>query len=368
MKTLNFASLKESTSNFWHISKPYHALIFFIAGFLFDILTLEEVDDMLTLVSQVLYLVVAVGFFLISAEGKTLTSILPSHPLITKLSVWEEDIFHFALGALLNAFTLYFFKSGSLINSLIFLFFMSALLLLNEFRPAFLKHDLIPAILIHTCLISFTVILAPTLLGHMGTIPFCIGIFVYLALIALWLKIRKEKITIRPQIIIAGSLAVFFLGMYVFRIFPPVPLSLKKIGVYHKVEKVQIDGQTRYLTFTSSPWWKFWSDQSQPFEARPSDQVHVFTRIFAPGGFADTVYLEWWWKGAKGWMRTDRIPLTITGGRRDGFRGYAYKSNYDIGEWKVLITTSDGLEIGRTFFDIKKVEADHNVNLITHQF
>ena len=71
MKTLNFASLKESTSNFWHISKPYHALIFFIAGFLFDILTLEEVDDMLTLVSQVLYLLVAVGFFLINAEGKT---------------------------------------------------------------------------------------------------------------------------------------------------------------------------------------------------------------------------------------------------------------------------------------------------------
>ena len=360
--------IKQNFSRYWKITAPYHALIFFVAGFLFDIFTLEEVDDLLTLVSQVLYLLVAVGFFLINAEGKTLASMLPSHPLIRKFSAWEEDIFHFALGALLNAFTLYFFKSGTLINSLLFLFFLSILLLLNEFRPSFLKHDLIPAILIHTCLISFTVILAPTLIGHMGTIPFAIGIFFYVALISLWLKLRKENLSIKPQIKIATGLSIFFLAMYIFRIFPPVPLSLKKIGVYHNVEKVQMEGQTRYLTFTSSPWWKFWSDQSQPFEARPNDKIHVFTRIFAPGGFADTVYLEWWWKGAKGWLRTDRIPLTITGGRRDGFRGYAYKQNYDDGEWKVLITTSDGLEIGRTFFEVKKVSSDHEVNLISHQF
>ncbi len=360
--------LKKNFHKYWEITTPYHALIFFIAGFLFDILTLEEVDDILTLVTQVLYLLVAVGFFLINAEGKTLESLLPSHPIIKKFSAWEEDIFHFALGALLNAFTLYFFKSGTLINSLIFLFFLSVLLLLNEFRPAFLKHNLIPAILIHTCLISFTVILAPTLIGRMGAIPFAIGIFFYLALITLWLRLRQNNLSIKPQIKIAGALSIFFLAMYLFRIFPPVPLSLKKIGVYHKVEKVQMDGSTRYLTFTSSPWWKFWSDQSQPFEAKPGDQVHVFTRIFAPGGFADTVYLEWWWESSKGWMRTDRIPLTITGGRRDGFRGYAFKQNYDEGQWKVLITTSDGLEIGRTFFEINKVPADFEVNLISHQF
>lgn len=360
--------LKESTKKYWEVTRPYHAIIFFAAGFLFDILTLEEVDDMLTLVSQFMYLIVALGLFLLTSEGKGLSHILPSHSWAQKISEFEEDIFHFALGALLNAFTLYFFKSGTFLNSLIFLFFLSGLLLLNEFRPPFLKHDLIPAMLIHTCILSFSVILAPTLIGKMGTIPFAIGILIYLALVALWLKLRKDRLTIKPQIMIASGLSVFFLALYLFRIFPPVPLSLKKIGVYHKVEKVIMDGDTRYLTFTSSPWWKFWSDTSAPFQARPSDTPYVFTRIFAPGGFADTVYIEWWWLGPKDWIRTDRIPLTITGGRRDGFRGFAFKRNFDAGAWKVLITTSDGLEIGRTVFDIEKVPAETEITLNTHKF
>lgn len=361
-------NLKQNISHYWDISRPYHALIFFVAGFVFDILTLEEVDDMLTMVSQCLYLVVALGLFLLTTEGKSLTSVLPAHPWVSKLTEFEEDIFHFALGALLNAFTLYFFKSGTFLNSLIFLFFLSSLLLLNEFRPPFLKHDLIPAMLIHTCILSFSVILAPTLIGHMGTVPFAAGILIYLSMVGLWLRFRKDKFAVKPQVMIASGLSVFFLALYLFRIFPPVPLSLKKIGIYHKVEKVQTVDGTRYMTFSSNPWWKFWKDTSTPFEARTSDALHVFTRIFAPGGFADTVYVEWWWNGPRGWQRTDRIPLAITGGRRDGFRGYAYKNNYSEGMWKVLISTSDGLEIGRTVFEVEKVADDTQINLTSHQF
>lgn len=356
-------AIKQNIHKVWQDTAKYHTLAFFAAGFVFDILTLEEVDDMLTLFSQLLYLVIALGLFLLTTEGKTLSSILPKNNLVKKLSQWEEDIFHFALGALLNAFTLYFFKSGTFLNSMIFLVFLSGLLILNEFRPPFLKHDLIPAILIHTCLLSFSVILAPTLMGRMGTIPFALGIGFYLFIIWGWVKLRREKLIPRPQVIIAIALSTFFLAMYLFRVFPPVPLSLKKIGIYHKIEKVQTEEGTRYLAFTSAPWWAFWKDTSTPFLARPDDSIHVFTRVFAPAGFADTVHIEWWWQGPRGWMRTDRIPLTITGGRRDGFRGYAYKNNYDSGSWKVLITTSDGLEIGRTIFEVKEVAADYDLTL-----
>tara|TARA_R110000868_G_scaffold118569_4_gene314423 strand:+ start:3500 stop:4591 length:1092 start_codon:yes stop_codon:yes gene_type:complete len=356
-------SLKLKFKHLWQVTGPYHALIFFAAGFLFDIFTLEEVDDLLTMVSQLIYLVVATGLFLITVEGSTLKSFLPNKAWAHKVSEWEEDIFHFALGALLNAFTLYFFKSGTFFNSMIFLFFLSSLLLLNEFRPAFLKHDLIPAILLHTCFISFTVILAPTLLGKMGTLPFLLGVATYLLIIFAWIKLRRGRFVAKSQIIIATSLSVFFILMYVFRLFPPVPLSLKKIGIYHKIEKIETDQGTRYLAFTSSPWWNFWNETSTPYMARPGDALHVFTRVFAPAGFADTVFIEWWWKTPNKWLRSDRIPLTITGGRRDGFRGFAYKNNYDEGEWKVLITTSDGLEIGRTYFEVKKVDASYPITL-----
>src|SRR5690606_9966631 len=137
---------------------------------------------------------------------------------------------------------------------------------------------LIPAILIHTCGLSFSDILALTLIGHMGASPLALGIGLYLGLVYLWLHLRKGKSLFKPQIKIPGALSIFFLLMYLFRVFPPVPLSLKKIGVYHQVEKMQLDGETRYMTFTSTPWWKFWHDSSTPFLARPHDAIYVFTR------------------------------------------------------------------------------------------
>ena len=361
-------SIKKFITPIWQKSAPYHALAFFAAGFIFDVLTLEEVDDFITILSQILYLVVALGLFLLAIEGRKLNEFLPQTNWANKIAQFEEDIFHFALGALLNAFTLYFFKSGTFLNSLIFLFFLTGLLLLNEFRPSFLKHELIPSILIHTCLVSFFVILAPTVLGKMGTLPFILGLMLYGLLIAGWLKWRKNKLLVKPQIIIAACLSVFFLSMYLFRIFPPVPLSLKKIGIYHKVEKIMTPEGTRYMAFSSAPWWAFWKETSTPFEARPGDQLHVFTRVFAPAGFADTIYIEWWRYEKDEWRRSDRIPLPITGGRRDGFRGYSYKNNYAPGRWKVLISTSDGLEIGRTIFEVESVSADTEIQLNSEMY
>lgn len=344
----------QEISRYWHQTERYHTLIFFVGGFLFDVFTLEEVDDLFTLISQMIYLAVAVGLFLLHSEGQTLSSFLPQRSWVQKIVEWEEEIFHFTLGALLNAFLLYFFKSSSFLNSLIIVSFLSILLWLNEFRPKFMKTDWVPALLVHTCILSFFVILTPTLWGRVGTLPYTVGVLIYLALMSMWLRFRRTQVLKRRQLLISSCLALFFMTLYLTRVFPPVPLSLKTIGIYHKIEKVTYDDKTRYMTFSSSPWWSFWNQTSTPFMARQNDAMYVFTRVFAPGGFSDTVYIEWWWRGARGWMRTDRIPLQITGGRREGFRGFAYKENYTPGDWRVVVSTEDGLEIGRTTFEVKK--------------
>jgi hypothetical protein len=49
----------------------------------------------------------------------------------------------------------------------------------------------------------------------------------------------------------------------------------------------------------------------------------------------------------------DSIPIRIVGGREQGFRGYGLKSNYQPGEWKVQVETTDGREIGRVYFDLE---------------
>jgi uncharacterized membrane protein YozB (DUF420 family) len=353
----------QEISKYWHQTQRYHTLIFFVGGFLFDILTLEEVDDLFTLISQFTYLVVAIGIFLINSENLNLSNFLPKHPWAKKIAEFEEEIFHFALGALLNAFLLYFFKSSSFLNSLVIVSFLSILLWLNEFRPKFIKTDWVPGLLVHTCIISFFVILTPTLWGKVGMLPYTLGVLAYLSLMIIWLRFRKNKVLKKRQLLISSGLALFFMVLYITRIFPPVPLSLKTIGIYHNVEKITYENKTRYMTFSSSPWWSFWNQTSTPFIAQKNDAMYVFTRVFAPAGFLDTVYIEWWWRGNKGWMRTDRIPLQITGGRREGFRGFAYKENYTPGDWRVVVSTEDGLEIGRTTFELKKAPEGAGLSL-----
>jgi hypothetical protein len=75
--------------------------------------------------------------------------------------------------------------------------------------------------------------------------------------------------------------------------------------------------------------------------------------VFSPARFADQVQIRWYWKDpARGWTLHDSIPIRILGGREQGFRGYGVKSNYQPGEWKVQVETTDGREIGRVYFDL----------------
>jgi hypothetical protein len=52
-------------------------------------------------------------------------------------------------------------------------------------------------------------------------------------------------------------------------------------------------------------------------------------------------------------VSSDRIPLKIVGGRKEGFRGYGFKSNYEPGSWRAQVETNDGREIGRIYFDLE---------------
>ena len=105
------------------------------------------------------------------------------------------------------------------------------------------------------------------------------------------------------------------------------------------------------------PFWRFWDNGDQKFLAQPGDKVYVFFRIFSPARFADQVLMRWYWKGNGKWQLHDSIPINIVGGRAQGFRGYGMKSNYQPGEWKLQVETTDEREIGRVYFDLETVSA-----------
>ena len=89
----------------------------------------------------------------------------------------------------------------------------------------------------------------------------------------------------------------------------------------------------------------------------PGDKIFVFTRIFAPGGFDSKIVLHFLKETEDGYQTSDKIPLGITGGRGEGFRGFAYKSNYTKGNWRVQVETIHELEIARINFEVIEVPA-----------
>jgi DUF2914 family protein len=265
----------------------------------------------------------------------------------------------FFLGTLLNVYTLVFFKSSSLLVSFSFMLVMVALLFANEFGPFKRLGLAFKFALLSLCGLSFSATVVPVVFGQVGTAIFLASMAVAcvpMAGLAAWIgrHTPERQSAVRNQMLVPfGLMLILFLGAYLLRVIPPVPLSVPFIGVYHSVERTP-DG---YRLSHERPAWIFWRNGDQHFRAQPGDRVYVFFRVFSPASFADEVRMRWFHREAQGWALQDTIPIKIVGGRAEGFRGYGFKSKYQPGAWKVQIETNDEREIGRVYFDLEPVPA-----------
>jgi hypothetical protein len=339
------------------------AAIFFAGGFGFDILTAGSIDSWLTIGQQVLYLlaVTAVLLHMFLAQGAPQPE--PAH--LRRLPRWyyeyRSPVIHFALGALMNLYAIFFFKSSSLLVSFGFLAFLITLLIANESRRFKALGLHVKFALLALCFFAFCAALVPIIAGSIGLGVFLLSMLAGClppATAAWWIRSRRPELfaQARRQILVpAGIVLMGFLASYLLRVIPPVPLSIPFIGVYHAVERTE-EG---YRLSHERSWWRFWHNGDQRFRAQPGDKVYVFFRIFSPARFSDEVRIRWFWKpwrpGGPGWALQDAIPIKIVGGRREGFRGYGVKTNYQPGAWKVQVETTDGREIGRIYFDLETV-------------
>ena len=321
---------------------------------MFDILTTGRIDSWVTIGQQVVYLLVIMAVLLHMFLEQD--SPPPETSGRSVLKRWYYDyrspLVHFLMGALLNLYAIFYFKSSSLLVSFGFLGLLVAVLLANELKR--IKSLGLPFkfALLSLCFLSFAAYLVPVLVGSIGLTTFLASMLVgSVPLAAAAWRVPPEKFALaRRQILVPlGCVVIGFLTFYLFRLIPPVPLSIPFIGVYHQVEKTEAG----YRLSHERPSWRIWHNGDQTFLAQPGDKVYVFFRVFSPARFSDQVQMRWHWKDpARGWTLHDSIPIRIVGGREQGFRGYGVKSNYQPGEWKVQVETTDGREIGRVYFDL----------------
>ncbi len=315
-------------------------------------MTLGRIDNILNILSH--------GLFLLLIMASLIVQFLKVTPgkepkwLVGLFFAYQNDIIHFLLGALLNAFVIFYFKSGSLTNTFLLVVVLSVLLVINEIKSFKQQGPTLKVVLFTISLASFSIYLLPVLIGRIGSWIFmgsqlCTLAIILLLGLLLWLM-GVDFLRIKSKLLVpAASVIIIFTFLYAARVIPPVPLSLKQIGIYHNIEKTA----DAFTLFKLTPPWKFWSQGDQDFVAKEGDVIYLFSRVFAPGGFKDKLFYNFQIKDRNGrWQNTDKIPMTIVGGRDEGFRGYAYKENYQDGVWRALVETEEGREVGRINFRV----------------
>lgn len=344
---------EQSWTGYYEENEPLFGTLVFLGGFLFDVVTLSDVDDTLSLVQQIIYLTLIGGFTFLETLEYVKTWQVPRW--FGKIWVIREFVLHFLLGSLLSLYSLFFFKSASLSTSLLFMVAMATLLVANEFPQLQKRGPIVRWALWFLCLLSFLQIVMPILFGYVGFFPFLAAWFlVALKLAGIWWLLtggfqrlqQAAKELLVPSVL--TLLAVFVL--YLLKAVPPVPIVLKDIGIYHLVEKVG----DKYVVHSQTPRWRFWHHGDQDFVARPGDSVFVYFAISSPARIQDQVHVRWLYDDPKqGWTTSDAQPISIRGGRGEGYRGFAFKRNFQDGDWRVQIETGDEREVGRLNFSVR---------------
>ncbi|MEO8165176.1 MAG: DUF2914 domain-containing protein [Betaproteobacteria bacterium] len=329
----------------------------FVSGFVFDIVTLDRIDSWWVIGQQAVYLILIAVILLqmFFAEGKPAPDLHSMSTIRRWYYEYRAVLVHFLLGTLLSLYTLFFFKSSSLFVSFAFMIGLVALLIANESRGLKALGLSFKFALFSLCVLAFSASIVPIFVGSIGLFVFLLSMLVAclpMALINRRIRIHAPARTqqARRQILVPfGLVLIAFLALYLVRLIPPVPLSIPFIGVYHNVER----SADAFLLSHERPFWRIWHHGDQKFFAQPDDRLYVYFRIFSPTRFADQVLMRWYWKDAGGkWRLQDSIPIEIVGGRQQGFRGYGVKANYQPGDWKLQVETTDEREIGRIYFEI----------------
>ncbi len=366
------------------LAKPFLPVVFFFAGVTFDSVTLTRIDRLRDNMIVLLYLSLLGGLIvlitradlrrattdetIVSGNAKLFVNV---KSLIARTQPHYPHAIQFLLGGLFSAYTVFYSQSASLTTTAVFFALLVVLLVVNEFLRDRLTNVRLLVSLYALVVFSFFTFFLPVLTGFMNTWVFLIGAGLS---VAVTIKVvgliyqqqqpgpsrREEVWTSLPAIV----LIVVLVGFYFLKWIPPVPLSLKFGGAYHKVAKVDDEFQ---LAFEKAAWYQFWKRSDDPFHGEgPS---YCFTAVFAPVALHTTIFHRWQHRAHAGrdFSTTDRIAIAIAGGRERGYRGYTVKQRVMPGDWRVDVETAEGRVIGRVSFRVEEPSGEPpELETITH--
>jgi len=337
-----------------HIKHHLLTLSFFF-GFALDNLTLNRVDQKLDNAFLLFYVMLTM-ITMVTLYGSIAERY--SERLNPILKKWSPFLMQYAFGGLLSGMLIFYGHSGAFYESWPFMLMIIAAVYGNETIKDRSQRFVYNITMFFVGLFSYVVLIIPVILGEMGALVFVGSGFV--ALIIMYWFFKVLTITVPNFITLQRRKAVFTIGLiyvtfnflYFTNIIPPIPLSLKEIGIYHSV--IHFDNDTYQLTYEKPLWWQFYRRSDEVFHASTGDTIFCFASVFAPTKLSTNIYHRWeYYDKANGtWIDHGRYSYPIFGGRGGGFRGYTMISNYQEGEWRCTVETERGQSLGRTVFTV----------------
>ncbi|MFZ2682080.1 MAG: DUF2914 domain-containing protein [Patescibacteria group bacterium] len=328
---------------------------FLVVGFVFDIITFRTLQINTTLRLLFVY---AVGIILMIAYIH-LYDDRPKPPksvILNYLRFLASFATQIAMGALLSSALLFYWFSGSFSVSWPLFALTTGVMVSSEiFRRIYLKPTVQLGVYNFALLSYFSVLLPFVLRSLSGWTFILAGVMSTLVtlLLALFLAHFSSKIRPLRSSLFASIMSVFALmsALYVFKLIPPLPLSITEAGIYHNIQR---QAGEYILTGDDENFFQRLIP-GQKIYANLNESIYAYTAIFVPADLSTEIYHLWEYKDplSDKWVDRNLLHFSAHGGRQQGYRGYTTKTGLAPGQWRVTVQNSRGQVLGRLKFTVE---------------
>ncbi len=337
-------------------TKRHWMTLAFLFGFFLDNLTLNRIDQLFDNFILASYVILAMTSLLLlyAAAAEKITG------KFGELSRKYAPLFvQFAFGGLLSGVLIFYGRSGSWEQAWPFMLIILLAIYGNETIADRTSRLIYNLSILFIGLFAYTVLVIPVVTGIMGPWIF-VGSGV-LALIVMYGFMRLLHLIVpifiamhkKAIIFTIGTIFVSFNLLYFTNIIPPIPLSLKEVGIFHNV--VRVENGDFQLTHVEGRWYQPFKNSDRVFYSRSADAVFCFAKVFAPTRLRTDIYHKWEYydEYLSQWVQHSRLSYSIVGGRDRGFRGFTFIRNYGKAvRWRCTVETGRGQVLGRDRFTI----------------
>ena len=227
--------------------RRHSTVAMFVAGSLFDFLTMQRIDAGTDLGFQLGYLTGLTA--LLVWQHREETGRWQPGRFAGRWWKYNLEALHFLYGGLLSAYAVLYFRSSTLARPALFVALLAAVMVINEVPRLRSKGYQLRLGLYAFCVLSFLTYFIPILLGRIGGWVFLLSLLSSAAVV--WLVAGRlvppeaDRLRARLRLCVPAAGVLVFLGvMYMLRLIPPVPLSVQFQGIYHDVRR-EDGGYTR---------------------------------------------------------------------------------------------------------------------------